>query len=291
MGLDPVKLQALRARLAPHERACRLCPHRCGVDRLAGERGRCGGGAEAMVYKAFVHRGEERALIPSYTVFLAGCNLGCAHCSEIDHNRHPDAGRPLREAPDAATLRRARAGGARNLHWVGGEPLVHLPAILDFLARHQQVIAGWPLVFNTNLFVEADALAAVAELADLVLVDLKTLSAPCAERWYDAPTLATVVPAAIDALRAQGVPLLVRHLLVPGHQACCSEPALAWLRARPDLQVNVMTGYVPFGAAARSEGPEASLPGSAERARLAAWAQERIGRDVLVDGEGRGPLG
>lgn len=291
MPLASSKLLALRARLTPHERACRLCPHRCGVDRAAGERGRCGVAAEARVYNAFIHRGEERALIPSYTVFLAGCNLGCRHCSEVDHNRHSDVGRPLREAPDGAALRRARAAGARNLHLVGGEPLVHLPAIVDFVTRHREVLEGWPLVFNTNLFAGADALAAIAALSDLVLVDLKTLSEPCAERWYDAPELAGVVPAAVDALRAWGVPLLVRHLLVPGHQACCAAPALDWLRARPDLSVNVMTGYVPFGAAARGCGPEARLPGSAERARLAAWARDRIGRDVLVDGEGRGPLG
>ncbi|MHA1754644.1 MAG: hypothetical protein ACTSYR_03920 [Candidatus Odinarchaeia archaeon] len=60
-------------------RNCHLCEHRCNVNRLGGQKGFCGVGAEARVSSFFLHTGEEAPLIPSGTIFFSGCNFRCAH--------------------------------------------------------------------------------------------------------------------------------------------------------------------------------------------------------------------
>ena len=62
---------------------CKLCPRRCGANRAAGQRGRCGAPGTALVAKTMLHRWEEPALAPggkSGAVFFGGCTLGCRYC-------------------------------------------------------------------------------------------------------------------------------------------------------------------------------------------------------------------
>ncbi|MEM1657814.1 MAG: hypothetical protein QXK94_02125 [Candidatus Jordarchaeales archaeon] len=57
---------------------CHFCERRCGVNRLAGERGFCQLDAKAYVSSAFLHLGEEAPLVPSGTNArgsLWWCNL------------------------------------------------------------------------------------------------------------------------------------------------------------------------------------------------------------------------
>jgi putative pyruvate formate lyase activating enzyme len=63
--------------------------------------------------------------------------------------------------------------------------------------------------------------------------------------------------------------VVVRHLLMPGHFDCCTEPVLAWLAARPDLRVSLLTQYVP---PAHARGPLARPLDPGDAARAAALA-------------------
>ena len=79
-------------RLYASLKSCAICPRRCRVNRLEGEAGLCGIGAEAVVSSAGPHFGEEDVLVGrggSGTIFLAGCNLGCIFCQNftISHER------------------------------------------------------------------------------------------------------------------------------------------------------------------------------------------------------------
>lgn len=58
---------------------CELCWHRCGINRISGERGFCGVDAAPRVSTYFLHVGEEPPLIPSGTVFFSGCTFRCAY--------------------------------------------------------------------------------------------------------------------------------------------------------------------------------------------------------------------
>jgi putative pyruvate formate lyase activating enzyme len=62
---------------------CRVCPLLCKVNRLAGQRGLCAIGRQAVVASCFPHSGEEdclRGQNGSGTIFFSGCNLRCVFC-------------------------------------------------------------------------------------------------------------------------------------------------------------------------------------------------------------------
>jgi putative pyruvate formate lyase activating enzyme len=61
---------------------CRLCPRRCGANRLEGKKGFCRApGATLVVSSAHPHYGEEKPLVGkggSGTIFMTHCNLSPA---------------------------------------------------------------------------------------------------------------------------------------------------------------------------------------------------------------------
>ncbi|NMA56419.1 MAG: radical SAM protein, partial [Treponema sp.] len=66
--------------------SCRLCPHDCKVNRNKGELGICGESAELRLAFAGLHFGEEPLITGSGgsgTIFVSGCNLGCAFCQNF----------------------------------------------------------------------------------------------------------------------------------------------------------------------------------------------------------------
>ena len=76
-------------------KSCWVCPRKCGVNRLEGERGFCRMGAEIVVSSTALHHGEEPPLSGtggSGTIFFTGCNLKCLFCqnypiSQLDEGR------------------------------------------------------------------------------------------------------------------------------------------------------------------------------------------------------------
>jgi putative pyruvate formate lyase activating enzyme len=52
--------------------------------------------------------------------------------------------------------------------------------------------------------------------------------------------------------------LMLRHLVLPGHVECCTQPVLAWLQqAYPTVPRNVMDHYLPLGPARTTALPRA----------------------------------
>ena len=63
--------------------SCEVCPHKCRINRLKGERGFCRSGEEMMISSYNTHFGEEPPLVGSFgsgTIFFANCNLRCVYC-------------------------------------------------------------------------------------------------------------------------------------------------------------------------------------------------------------------
>ena len=241
------RIGAAMAWAADQLRSCSLCPRQCRVDRRSGEVGWCGAGASPRCFLEFVNFSEEPELTPSHAVCLTGCNLGCVFCHTIDRHRDPEA--PLLRAADlAAIIRHGRQEGARNLNLYGGEPLVSLPGLLSVLAA----VPDLPfLVWNTNLYCEADTLAALNGIPDLLLVDLKFGNNGCAAALADAAGYWDILRARLtEAVAGALSPILVRHLVLPGHVHCCTRPGLEWLAAEvPALRVSLHTDYLVMPAA------------------------------------------
>jgi putative pyruvate formate lyase activating enzyme len=273
-----IGLRSTRDRLEQargHYRACRLCEHRCGADREAGERGPCKAGPVARVYKHRVEYGEEWELVPSHLFYLSGCDLRCGFCVAGINAFDPRRGRRLTAEFLAEAIEQGRAEGARTLQWVGGEPTIHLPAILDAMAGCDDLP---PVVWKSDFHGTPEAFELLDGVIDVYLADFKFGDDACARRIAGVDDYSRIVARNLLTAAAQG-DLIVRHLLLPGHFDCCFRPIVARLKAcMPGVKFSVRDGYLPSWQAHRHAELARPLgPGDADRALdLAARAGLRI---------------
>jgi putative pyruvate formate lyase activating enzyme len=260
LTLTPERLELARG----HYRTCRLCAHACGVNREAGELGPCKAGPVARVYKHRVEYGEEWELVPSHLFYLSGCDLRCAFCVAGVNAFDARRGRRLSAEFLAEAVREGRAAGARTLQWVGGEPTIHLPSILEAMAGCDDLP---PIVWKSDFHGTAEAFGLLEGLVDTYLADLKFGNDGCARRIAGVDNYLAVVTGNLAAVAVYGN-LIVRHLLLPGHFDCCFRPIVGWLRANlPDVKFSIRDGYLPSWRAERfAELSRILDPGEGERA-------------------------
>jgi putative pyruvate formate lyase activating enzyme len=281
-GLDPDRLATALAWAEERYGACDVCARACGVDRHGGERGLCGLGVAGRVYKEYLHFGEEQALLPSHTIFLTGCSLRCAFCSDDGPVRQPLAhGHAVAPEALAARIARRRREGATNVNFVGGVPDVNLLYILRALSHCP---SDTHVVWNTNLWTTPATIAALTGVVGTWLADLKFGNDRCAKKLAGVDAYTATLRAALP-LAARAGNLLVRHLVMPGHLGCCTAPALAWLSEHlPGVPVNLMTGYLPFQLAGAGGPMGARLAPRDRAAAVALLAGANV--TPLVDGRG-----
>ena len=206
-------------------RHCFLCEHRCGVDRAGGKRGFCEASAEARVYRYRVECGEEMELIPSQLLYLSGCNLRCVFCIGEADAVDPQRGRLLTGQFLAEVIENGCKQGARNLQWVGGEPTIHLPAILEAMAGCDPRL---PVVWKSNFYGTIEGFALLEGLVDVYVADLKFGNDTCARQIAGVDGYMQIVTRNLLHV-AQGARLIIRHLLLPGHLECCYRPIVDWM--------------------------------------------------------------
>lgn len=280
LGIDPHRLAHAVEWAHDAYTSCRICPEACGVNRHAGELGVCGLGSAGRVYKEYLHYGEEAVLTPSHTIYTTGCNFRCAFCSDMGAVSEPSRHGSL-VAPEALARRIAkrREEGATNVNFVGGLPDVNVLFILQVLTHCPR---DTHVVFNTNLWTSEEAIKVLEGVVSTWLVDLKFGSDACAKKLAG---IDGYVARFHDLLGVISEPanLLMRHLLMPGHLACCTRPALERLASeRPGATLNLMTGYHPF----RLGGAKTPMGGAlspTEREQAIALAH-RLDLTVLLDG-------
>ena len=189
-----------------------------------------------------MHLGEEEALVPSFTVFFAGCNLRCAFCQNYEISTRPDRGQEVPAPAMAARLETVLKAGGRNVNWVGGEPTPNLPYVLEVLTRAEANIAQ---VWNSNMYLSEKAMSLLDGAVDVYLTDLKFGNDACAERLSGVRDYMRIVTRN-HLLAGSHCEVIVRHLMLPGHLDCCTLPVLDWLAGHmPDAIVNIMAQFRP----------------------------------------------
>jgi putative pyruvate formate lyase activating enzyme len=197
-------------------RRCLLCERRCGVDRTTSERGFCQASCEARVYRHRVECGEEIELIPSQLLYLSGCNLRCLFCIGEADAFDPQRGQALTGRLLADVIAAGRREGARNVQWVGGEPTIHLPAILEAMAECELPL---PIVWKSNFFGSVESFALLGGVVDVYVADFKFGNDRCAREIAGVDGYVPIVTRNLMLAARQGR-LIVRHLLLPGHFEC-----------------------------------------------------------------------
>jgi putative pyruvate formate lyase activating enzyme len=241
---------------------CRLCPRRCGVDRLEGEEGFCRTGRQARIASYNAHFGEETPLVGDHgsgTVFFASCNLLCDFCQNFDIS-HGNEGVEVTPEQIAGVMVHLAREGCHNINFVTPSHVV--PQILEALPAAVEMGLDIPLVYNTSGYDSKETLEILDGLIDIYMPDFKFWDGKWADRYCEAPDYPEVAAEAVREMHRQvgdlvlderGVArrgLLVRHLVMPENVAGTRE-VLAFLAREisKDTYVNVMDQYRPCGKA------------------------------------------
>jgi putative pyruvate formate lyase activating enzyme len=235
---------------------CRLCPRACGTDRLVGA-GFCGEGAQLRLAFAGLHRGEEPPLSGkggSGTVFVSGCNLGCAFCQNWQISRSLRLGRAVSTGEFTALCLELQNRGAENINIVTGSHAV--PALAQCLSAAKTAGLRLPVLWNSSGYENPETLELLDGLIDTWLPDLKTLDSALAARFFNAPDYPAAAAGAILWMignRPGGV--IIRHLILPGYLES-TRAVLRWFadNATGKAQLSLMTQYTPIDGAYHAPG-------------------------------------
>jgi len=251
---------------------CLLCPRRCGVDREAGFLGYCGETAALRLAFAGIHRGEEPPITGkggSGTVFVSGCNLGCAFCQNyqisqgnISHGNIPQRiGRLVSNEEFTEICLALQNKGAENINIVTGSHATPALALGVKQARKQGL--SIPVLWNSSGYDGVEVLEIIKNFVEVYLPDLKTLDSAFAATFFNAPDYPETASAAIlrmmeyRELRLGETMLsgvMVRHLVIPGHLENTRE-VLRWFAENCNGRalLSLMTQYTPVQAGSRKE--------------------------------------
>jgi len=265
---------------------CSLCPRGCGVDRLAGETGYCGVGAEAVVASRGPHFGEEQPLVGrggSGTIFFSGCNLRCIFCQNCDIS-HQVVGVPAPPDALARMMLELQEVGCHNINVV--TPTHVTPHILEAVRLARSGGLTVPTVYNCGGYEKVETLTLCEGLIDIYMPDTKFTDPEVARRLASAPDYPEVMRAALlemhrqvgDLVIEEGMArrgLLVRHLVMPGGVEAATE-VIDFLAddISTNTYINVMAQYRPvFRAREVPEIDRRTVPEEYQAARAHATAR------------------
>jgi putative pyruvate formate lyase activating enzyme len=204
-----------------------------------------------------VHIAEEAPINPCLLLNLAGCGLRCRFCQQSDLLDPASVeGAPL----DASLWDTLETTGARSMAFAGGNPDESLYAILQFLATAP---ADWmlPIVWNCHGAATFETVALLDGVVDVYLPDFKYGADLCGRQLSGIADYPETAQAAIAAMLAQGVPVIVRLLVLPGHGSCCHIPVLERLVSLPGTcLVSVRGQYCPDFRVTPADGMMARRP-------------------------------
>lgn len=237
---------------------CTLCPHACHVNRMAGEKGRCGMGGRPVAARAALHFWEEPCIsgqAGSGTVFFTGCNLRCIYCQNREISRGM-AGREITEQELAEIFRNLQEQGACNVNLVTGVHFV--PSITKALRLARENGLSIPVVYNSGGYETVSTLRVLEGLVDVYLPDYKYADSELAAKLSGAENYPDTALEAIREMVRQTGPCvlddhgmlirgtLVRHLILPGHtQNSCRAVELLLKNFGEDVMISLMNQYTP----------------------------------------------
>jgi len=257
---------------------CDLCPRKCGVNRLAGEKGFCALSGDWVPVASFcAHRGEEPVLsgrAGSGTIFFSHCNLGCVFCQnhQISDNSLDPGPSMVRIEELARIMIVLQAMGCHNINFV--TPTHVLPHIVAALKIALDQGLALPLVYNCGGYENAEVIRLLDGVMDIYLPDFKYMDGALARTYSAAPDYPAAAAAAFREMYRQtgsGLDIdpatqtarhgmIIRHLVLPGGVKN-SVDVLAWIadNLSPGIHLSLMSQYHP-PAGLRRPGPPLDRP-------------------------------
>jgi len=270
-----------------------LCPRSCGVNRLAGQTGRCGASALLKAFRWGPHHGEEPPISGwrgSGTIFFSHCQLGCLYCQNYPWSAAGE-GSVIGVEGLAQIFCELRFDKCHNWNLVTPEawlPLVDTAAQIATARLAALDIAPLPFVYNTSGYCKIEVAKKYRRLMDVVLTDLRysraesavsgSAAADCPERARDFAKWAgdEVGPLVCDddGIATRGI--IIRILVLPGKAREAVEN-LEWIATHlgNGTAIGVMSQYTPVHKALES--PEWNKFVSEDEYRMVTDAVESLG--------------
>ena len=237
--------------------SCRLCPRKCGVNRLKGGIGFCRAGLAPMVSSFHAHFGEEPPISGrngSGTIFFAHCSLRCVYCQNYPIS-HLGEGKEVSVKELAGMMMGLERQSCHNINFV--TPTHYMPQILEavFIAREKGLTI--PLVYNCGGYESLEALAILDGVIDIYMPDMKYSDNEVSKKYSLASDYFEVSKKALKEMYRQvgdlrvceGIAqkgLLIRHLVMPDGIAGTREIFdFIAKELSPDVYVNIMAQYYP----------------------------------------------
>ncbi|MBD3202848.1 radical SAM protein [Candidatus Woesearchaeota archaeon] len=220
--------------------SCTLCPRRCRVNRLKGEKGFCRAKTQARIFGSHVHYGEEPELVPSGTLFFAGCTMHCVYCQNAPASVNPELGEGWSDKKIGQWINKI-SKKCKNINFVS--PDAYLLNIAESLKYKQSDL---PVVWNSSSYYSEDAADILKEFVDIYLLDFRYFSQKCSDKYSNALGYVKAAKKNHIIAKKHGK-LIVRLLILPDHIDCCAKPILKWIRNNlgKDTRINIMDQYYP----------------------------------------------
>jgi len=271
---------------------CCVCPHSCGVNRLAGDTGRCRTPREAMVSSYGPHFGEEAPLVGKHgsgTIFFANCNLSCLFCQNYPISQLGQ-GQKVSKEELAQIMLALQARECHNINLVS--PTHVVPQVLEALELAAESGLLLPLVYNSGGYDSVETLLMLDGVVDIYMPDMKYDDKHVAEELSRIENYPVINKAAVKEMHRQvgdlkvdehGIAqrgLLVRHLVLP-HGLAGTKGIVDFLSGEisRNTYVNIMAQYQPCHDA--SQVPSLSRPISATEFREAISLAREAGLNRL----------
>ena len=258
---------------------CRLCGHRCGVNRFLTP-GKCGLKEKAYVAETFVHVGEEVVITPAGTIKLYQCAMNCAGCHawEVIHQREAIMAKTGQILDEAAWKTCENFDRAATIEIVGGNPTESLLPVLKAMVGMPPRLWKKPLVWNDHGYTMPISYDLLHGIVDIYLPDFKGCDA-CVEKISKVTGYWECVTTGIKRMLKQHARIIVRILVLPGHVGCCHAPTLLWLSQYRDRLWVSLLPFIPDYRALKD--PELNRRTSVtEMAEVKALVREAGLRDV-----------
>ena len=237
---------------------CELCAHKCKVNRINGQIGRCRSTDKIKIALHSLHKFEEPCISGkngSGTIFFSHCNLSCIYCQNYEISQL-DKGYEVTIEELADIFLEQQENNAENINLV--TPTMYVYQLIEAIKIARNRGLKIPIIYNTNSYETVETIRLLDGYIDVYLPDLKYYSDDIALKYSKVKNYFDTATNAIKEMYKQvGTPkfdddgiiqkgLLIRHLVLPGHIEN-SKRILKWIKENMDnnIYISVMAQYFP----------------------------------------------
>ena len=237
---------------------CTICPHKCGINRLEGNKGRCKCDDKLKIALASLHMFEEPCISGengSGTVFFSNCNLNCIYCQNYEIS-NLGKGKEITVDHLAEIFLKQQKKGAHNINLV--TPTMYVYQIIEAIKIAKLKGLNIPIIYNSNGYENVETIHLLNGYIDVYLPDLKYYTNELSKKYSKVDNYFETATNAIremynqvgmaqfdkDGLIKKGV--IIRHLVLPNHLQN-TKNILKWIKNNMpnDIYVSVMAQYFP----------------------------------------------